>query len=194
MTLLEWVKEELDQMASSTQQVSDAYITSLLARHRITDKRRAYDWLNYDDLRTTVTWEADTNGGRVSLTLIDQRGTKQYYGYKYLYYLHPDALAVYVDGVLIAGANYTFNPHTMELQFTVARPEANPTVKLLGHLVDMRAVLLEAAVSLATRIGSLTDTDGSKYGETAKRIRRMAEQRWGPRIIRRRHGHPYYRP
>lgn len=186
--LRDWVKEELDQLNPTDQVLTDSYIDTLIAKHRIVDQRRVYNHLNRDDRRGDWTRESRTLGGRVRITLTDLRGTKQHYGHGYTYFLHPDGFEVRVDDVVISAANYTFDPSTMTLSFTVPRAEADPVVTIAGHPVDMRAVLLGAANSLAMRIETLVEADGSNYRATAKAIRSGARQSFGSRIVRRTRG------
>lgn len=187
LTLLDWVKEELDQNEASEQLITDDFILGLIAKARIQDCRRAYDFLNRADDRAYIIREGKALGERVRIKMVDQTGTLEHFGYPFTYYLSPDNFEVRASDVLQDEADYTFNPFTMQLDFDPPLAGA-PIVSIVGHIVDMRQVHYNAADALARKYDGLVDTAGTNYHAAANQIRRNARRRWGINIRRRGNG------
>ena len=173
-TLQHMVQEEWDFPADVTHHlIQPTDITEIIRVGRLLDPDRVWAAINTADASSGLVNVNDTTG-QVTFALTDTTGLKQVYGHRYTYYLWPDPPAVYVGGVLVAPANYTWRPFSMSLEFALPLVASLPLVTVVGHLVDMQEVYARAGNMLLTKYSQLSNVKGNEFdrlaANTAKRV------------------------
>ncbi len=176
-----WLKWWIDQFTPTTQEVTDVTIADILRRKRKIGWEKAKVMINSKDTKASI----DRTTGELTVTLIDIDGDKTNFSHSYQYYLYDDAIEVTVDDVVLTGG-FEYHPVSMDLVFTTARTENDPTVKIKGHIVDLAAATLEAGEMLLLRYATLPTVRDNEFDRLSERIRGALNRQFGSKIIRRR--------